>query len=59
MQTDGIVFQISPDAFADCPISNPEERKQVCERYRGCLVAINNASTIMQELSQYKQNEQR
>ena len=51
LQTEGVVFPVKSDAFSDCPISNIQNRKNVCERFRGCLVAISNTAVIQRELA--------
>ncbi len=59
LQNDGVIFPIKPDVFSDCPISNTQERRDICERFSGCLTAVNNAAAIRQELGKAIQNEQR
>ena len=43
IQNDGMVFQINPNMFADCPIETESDRKQICERYQRYLFVVRNA----------------
>ena len=45
LQTDGIVFQINPGMFSECPIENDNERQTACERYRRYLFVIEQANS--------------
>ena len=40
IQTEGMVFQLNPDMFADCAIDSVEEREKICERYKRYLFSI-------------------
>ena len=42
LQTDGVVFQINPDMFADCTIEDEKEREKNCTRYQRYLFFENN-----------------
>jgi len=42
VQTDGMAFQLNPDMFAGCPVANPQELANSCDRYRRSLLVIKN-----------------